>query len=247
MKQLFVIIAALLMLAGCANMRGPVDNLAPIRAQIAGVEGKEWPDPEARFGKAITEFEERDAVDIPPQGAVLGVGSSSMRGWHSNIAEDLAPLVIIPRGFGGSNMNDVLHFMDRIVLPYKPSKILLYEGDNDIAGGHPVEQVVGTYIEFIDRVHAALPDTMIYIIAIKPSPSRANVWPQMQQANALLKAACDLDERLVFVDVATAMLDESGTVREDIFLNDRLHMNRTGYVIWRDVTRAALGLEPMTE
>ncbi len=247
MKQLLVVMVALLLLGGCANLGGPVDTLAPIRAQVAGVEGKAWPDPETRFGKAIAEFEAQDAVAFPPAGAVLGIGSSSMRGWHRTIAGDLAPLVVIPRGFGGSNMNDVVHFMDRIVLPYKPSKILLYEGDNDIAGGHPVEQVVGSYIEFIDRVHAALPDTKIYLIAVKPSPSRWNVWPEMQRTNELLAAACALDDRLVFVDVAGAMLEESGNVREDIFLNDRLHMNPEGYAIWTRVMRAALGLDPIAE
>lgn len=243
MKTLLLMIVSVLLFAACAQTGARVDALAPIRAQVAGVEGKEWPDPEARFGNAIRDFEAADAAQFPPEGAVLGIGSSSMRGWHGNIAEDLAPLTVIPRGFGGSNMNDAVYFMDRIVLPYKPSKILLYEGDNDIAGGHPPQQVVAKYIEFIDRVHAELPKTKIYIIAVKPSPSRWNVWPQMQETNALLKQLCELDDRLVFVDVATAMMDESGVkVREDIFLNDRLHMNRQGYLIWREVMREALGI-----
>jgi lysophospholipase L1-like esterase len=243
LKSLLAMLVLGIVLTGCSLAQGNVDTLAPVRAQVAGVEGKNWPDPEARFGKAIAEFEEADAKEFPPEGVLLGIGSSSMRGWHGNIAEDLAPLTVIPRGFGGSNMNDAVYFMDRIVLPYKPSKILLYEGDNDIAGGHPPQQVVAKYIEFIDRVHAELPKTKIYIIAVKPSPSRWNVWPQMQETNALLKQLCELDDRLVFVDVATAMMDESGVkVREDIFLNDRLHMNRQGYLIWREVMREALGI-----
>jgi len=243
MKLLTFLLTIVIFASGC-HSHTKIDRLASIRAQVAGVEGKEWPDPERRFGAAIAEFEAADAREFPPEGAVLGIGSSSMRGWHSNIDQDLAPLTIIPRGFGGSNINDVLHFMDRIVIPYKPAKILLYEGDNDIAGGHPVEQVVAGYLEFIDRVHAELPDTEIYIIAVKPSPSRWNVWPQMQRTNEMLAAACELDDRLHFVDVATAMMDDSGTmVREDIFLNDRLHMNREGYVIWTRVTRESLGLD----
>ncbi len=44
------------------------------------------------------------------------VGSSSIRMWHGQIADDLAPLTVIPRGFGGSNMNDLLHYVDELAI-----------------------------------------------------------------------------------------------------------------------------------
>ena len=92
-----------------------------------------------RFESSVAGFEKSDAEAMPPAGAVLCIGSSSMRMWHPTIKEDLAPLTVIPRGFGGSTMNDLLAFTDRIVMPYKPRAILVYEEDNDAQGGISVE------------------------------------------------------------------------------------------------------------
>ena len=95
-----------------------------------------------------------------------------MRMWHSKIHEDLAPLTVIARGFGGSTMFDLLHYTDRIVLPYKPRAIVVYEGDNDVAIGVGPEEIRDTFRKFVHKVHAALPQTRIYFLAIKPSYSR---------------------------------------------------------------------------
>ena len=103
-------------------------------AQDQELDGKPYRDP-TRFEQQIQAFETTDQQAFPPQNAIVCTGSSSMRGWHDTIADDLAPLTVIPRGFGGSNMNDALHYADRIALAYKPRAIVVYEGDNDIAQG----------------------------------------------------------------------------------------------------------------
>lgn len=198
-----------------------------------------WPDP-TRYENAIVAFEEEDAQTPPPAQAIVAVGSSSMRGWHKSIEEDLAPFVIIPRGFGGSNMHDVLHYTDRIVTAYNPKAVLLYEGDNDIAAGASAEVVFSTYMAFFKRVWAADSDVRIYVLSIKPSPSRWKHWPEMQRANELLKRQCNRDRRLIFIDVATPMLDSNGEPKPEIFLSDNLHMKRAGYEIWRDAVLPVL-------
>lgn len=198
-----------------------------------------YPNP-ARFEKHIAGFEAADKENPPPKGAALCVGSSSMRGWHKTIREDLAPITVIPRGFGGSNLNDVIHFADRIVLPYEPRAIVLYEGDNDIASGISPEQYLETFNAFTALVHKQLPECRIYVLSIKPSISRWKIWPKMERANQLVAAACAQDERLTYVDVATGMLNEAGTPRKELLQKDNLHMTREGYVVWRDVLRPVL-------
>ncbi len=200
---------------------------------------KQYSSPE-RFEQAILAFETADAKKFPPPGAIVCIGSSSMRGWHSTIAEDLAPLTIIPRGFGGSNMNDALHFADRIVIPYKPRAVVLYEGDNDIAGKIAPEKIRDTFRALVDKIHQAIPEARIYFISIKPSISRWKLWPRMEAANRLIQEECSGDERLVYVDVATAMLDENSEPRKELFQKDNLHLTRAGYTIWRDVLRPVL-------
>jgi len=202
-------------------------------------EAAEWPDPE-RFEGAIAAFEAEDATAPPPAGAIVAVGSSSLRLWREQIGPDLSPLTIVPRGFGGSNMNDLLHYLDRAVLAYEPRAILLYEGDNDAAQGLSPASILDRFGELVHRTHAALPDTRIYVLAVKPSPARWELWPTMQETNRLLAEACREDERLRFIDVATPLLGEDGAPRPGLFVDDRLHLNRQGYELWRDRIRPVL-------
>ncbi len=212
-------------------------SAASVSGQAAETEG--YPSPK-RFESAIEHFEKQDHFSPPPTGAIVCVGSSSMRKWHGKIHEDLAPLTVIARGFGGSNMNDLLYYLDRIVLKYKPRAVVIYEGDNDTAVGISPSTIAEMFRKVATRIHQALPQARIYFLAIKPSVARWKLWPKMQQANRLIAHQCAQDPRLTFVDVATPMLDSNGQVKKDIFESDNLHMNRKGYEIWRDVLRPIL-------
>lgn len=198
-----------------------------------------YPNPE-RFENSIKKFEENDKKKQPPEGAIVCVGSSSMRGWHSSIKKDLAPLTVIPRGFGGSNMNDVLHFINRIVINYKPRAILLYEGDNDMAANIKPEKFIVKFNKFVADIHKVLPETRIYVLAIKPSISRWKLWPSMKKSNKLLQEKCEQDELLTYIDIATPMLDANNNPKKEIFKKDNLHMNRKGYDIWTKTVKTII-------
>ncbi|MEO1996524.1 MAG: GDSL-type esterase/lipase family protein, partial [Planctomycetaceae bacterium] len=193
-----------------------------------------------RFEDSIQRFEARDAQRLPRRQGIVCVGSSSIRGWHATIQQDLAPLTIIPRGFGGSNMNDALHYADRIVIRYRPRAIVLYEGDNDVAQNIAPAKISATFQLFVVKVHRELPQCRIYFLAIKPSIRRWNLWPRMQAANQNIAAICAKDPRLTYVDVAAGMLNDTGEPRPEIFMADKLHMKRPGYLIWRDALRPVL-------
>jgi lysophospholipase L1-like esterase len=198
-----------------------------------------YPDPE-RLEAEVLAFEESDRSTPPPSGAILCLGSSSMRMWHEHLASDLSPLAVVPRGFGGSTMCDALVYLPRIVLALRPRALLLYEGDNDIDFGVSPEGVRETFDAFVREVQQALPGTRIYMLSIKPSPARWELWPQMLEANRLLALACGGDSLLTYIDVATPMLGENGLPRESLFLPDSLHMNENGYATWRSVIRPVL-------
>jgi lysophospholipase L1-like esterase len=195
------------------------------------------PDP-ARFESEIAAFETWDRQNSPPPGAVLFVGSSSIRMWQT--AESFPDLPVINRGFGGSHISDVNHFAGRIVLKYKPRMIVFYAGDNDIADGKSPQQVFEDFQRFVQIVHARLRDTPIVFISIKPSPSRWKLWPQVQEANALVEEFSKSDGRLVYVDAATPMLAPDGQPRPEIFLDDELHMNVAGYRLWTRILAPVL-------
>jgi len=191
------------------------------------------------FSTDIRKFEYEDIKNPPEQNAVLFIGSSSIRMWKT-VYEDMKPLKVINRGFGGSQAEHVLFYMDRIVFPYNPSKIVFYEGDNDIAAGKKAEKVLENFMTFVDTVHKRLPETKIYFISIKPSYARIKIWPEMNRANKLIEKFCLKNSFTEFIDVSNPMFESGGKLREDIFLTDQLHMNGTGYAIWTKIIKPKL-------
>ncbi len=193
-----------------------------------------------RFEKNIERFEAMDAENMPPEGAIVLTGSSSIALWNRSAAEALAPLTVIPRGFGGSVMGDVLHYLDRVALVYKPRAILIYEGDNDTAFGLDLDLVEGQLNEIIARVDAELPDTRIYLLSVKPSVARLNFWEQAQALSARYQAIADANPKVFTIDVVTPFMDANGEVMRDIFISDNLHLNEKGNEIWGRAIKAGL-------
>ena len=195
--------------------------------------------PEARWEKDIRAFEAADKTNPPPQHAVLFIGSSSIKRW-AEVAQAFPGHKVLNRGFGGSQLSDSVAFVDRIVTPYKPKLVLLYAGDNDIASGKSPERVFADFKTFVSKIHAALPDTRIAYIAIKPCPLREKFLDQVKTANRLIQEYTTSDKRLLFVDVFTPMLTKAGRPRADLCIKDGLHPNAQCYELWAALLRPIL-------
>ena len=186
----------------------------------------------------VQAFEAEDSANPPPPNASLFIGSSSIRLWP-DLERVLPCRTVLNRGFGGSQMSDVLFYFDRLVARYRPSLIVIYEGDNDLAAGRSVRQVLRDYSDFVARVERQLPDTAIAFIAVKPSPSRAHLQSKNRRLNELLRELAEA-RHLRFIDVFTPMLDAAGEARPELFEADMLHLNSTGYDLWESLVRDGL-------
>lgn len=193
----------------------------------------------AKWEKEIQAFEEIDRVKPPPKGAILFTGSSSIRLWKT-LTEDFPDHVVLNRGFGGSQLADVIHFADRIVFPYEPRQIVLYGGANDIAAGKTAQTVLADFQKFVGRVRGRLPHCQILFISVAPNPARWDQVERVRLANQLVRRFTEERPRLAFVDTFYAMLGTDGLPLPDIYVEDRLHMNPKGYTIWREIVRASL-------
>jgi lysophospholipase L1-like esterase len=149
---------------------------------------------------------------------------------------------VIARGFGGSIMHDLLHYLDRVALVYEPRAILIYEGDNDTKPGEvlPRKLVLAQLEQIIARVHEALPKTRIYVLSVKPSVLRWSVWPIAQELSSGFARIAEQDPLVYYVDVATPLLNDDGSARPDIYVEDMLHLNDAGNEIWGRTIKAAL-------
>ncbi len=206
------------------------------------VSGQSLPNPQ-RFEGAILQFEAQDKINPPAEGGIVLTGSSSIARWNDQAQDVLSPLTVISRGFGGSVMNDVLHYLERVALVYKPRAILIYEGDNDVWLDNPVipnTVIVDQLKSIIEKIHNELPGARVYVLSVKPSISRWRVWPAAQALSQEFKLIAEKNPLVHYIDVATPLLDDNGVVMKDIFVEDNLHLNNKGYEIWGRTIKEAL-------
>jgi lysophospholipase L1-like esterase len=209
--------------------------LLVLTAAWAPILGEEGPE---QWEESVAAFERADRDMPPAKGAILFIGSSSIRLW--NLPQHFPDLNVVNRGFGGSQIRDVVHFANRIVIPYQPRLIVLYAGDNDIAAGKKAEQLLSDFQEFVRVVRDKLPDTRIVFISIKPSPARWHLVAEMRRANQLIHDSMAQDDRLEYSDVHTAMIGANGQPRAELFISDGLHLNEDGYKLWTTLLRGKL-------
>jgi lysophospholipase L1-like esterase len=202
---------------------------------LAGMRNAEF------WESTIAGFEELDRANPPEPGAILFTGSSSIVMWET-LARDMSPLRVLNRGFGGSQIDHVSHYVTRVVHPYRPSAVVLYAGDNDLASGtgKTAESVFADFREFVRLVHAELPGVPIYFIAIKPSTLRWDRWPIMSDANGRIAKWSGETDDVDYIDIATPMLGESGEPDSELFLLDGLHLSEEGYALWTGVVKPFL-------
>jgi len=193
---------------------------------------------EARWAAEMTSFEREDREARPAPGGIAFVGSSSIRLW--NLERWFPGLPVLNRGFGGSHIADAVEHVDLLVIRHKPRIVVFYAGDNDIAAGKTPQEVAADFGRFAGRVHDALPATRIAFIAIKPSLQRWGSIAAIREANALVRAYCDTDDRLGFIDIAGPMLGWDGKPRADLLVDDGLHLSEKGYELWAFLVRPFL-------
>lgn len=199
------------------------------------------PDP-ARFAADIRTFRQWDEKNAVPQDGVLFVGSSSIRLWAS--ASKFPGLPIINRGFGGSHISDVHHYIEDVALKYRPAVVVFYAGENDIASGKTPERVRDDFRAFALQMLKVRSDARIIFISIKPSPARWALWPAMREANerirSYIQGYSEQSPRLFYADVAQAMLSADGSTRSELYVEDGIHMTEAGYAIWERVLTPVL-------
>ena len=192
-----------------------------------------------RSENAIKEFEKKDAEKMPAPGGIVLAGSSTFTKW-TNADEDLAPLPIINRGFGGSTLPEVIHYADQTILKYHPKTVVIY-CENDMFGSKPKspEQVRDAYVTLTKIIRDKEPDVKIFGVSLKPSPSRWNKRLDVERANKLIQDFIKSDRRHEYIDVWPVMI-KNGRPDGTIFLKDSLHMNEEGYRRWVTVLKPIL-------
>jgi len=191
------------------------------------------PDPN-RFAKAIADFEESDKKNPFPKGGIVFVGSSSIR--RLDIPSVFPGLKALNRGFGGSQISDVNHFIEETVLKYEPGITVLFCGGNDLWARKPSLQVLEDFKQFTAKLFERAPDGKLLVLAARPSPKRHSIIETELAFNYLVEMEALKDDRITYIrGSCDRYFDEKGNFYMDLFADDLLHMSDAGYKIWNEI------------
>ena len=194
--------------------------------------------PSSKLEEQVARFA-RDPAPAP--GGILLVGSSIFRQWKS-CAEDLAPLPVTNRAFGGSHTSHQLRFFDRVVPSARPDLVVWYCGSNDVKNGTAPAVVIARTREWIGKVQAALPTTGILLLAVMNSPQkrRDGQTEAVLAVNRGLAGLADETRRVSFLEINPAFEGAGGEPRTELYAEDGLHLNTEGYRRMAELLRPAL-------
>ncbi len=188
-------------------------------------------DPDA-WRTSIHRFEAEDKTNPPAPGAIVFVGSSSFTFW-STMEKDMAPLPVINRGFGGAMIDDVIRYIDRMIIRYKPKAVVLFAGANDIVGprAKSPQRVAELFRVFVSRVRESLPDALIFYIGITPTPAGWKWWSIAKETNRLISDIVSADSKLRFIDLSDLLLGADKMPDRSLYGGNG-HLNELGYERW---------------
>ncbi len=200
------------------------------------------PDPVFPFSREVEAFAKADAGHPIASDATLFIGSSSIRLWDT--AASFTGMTTVNRGFGGASTPHVLHYYDRLRPPGRLRAIVVYVGENDLAGGATPDKVSKDLLTLLKRLRTDYARAAIACLSLKPSPLRWMLWPKMMAVNQAVMAAAG-KMRITYLDVGSSLLAPDGLPDASLFRQDGLHMNPRGYERWTRIVRGWLEQRPV--
>ena len=250
MNKKFLAISSFFILISCSGDFVELENRVKMQAEKNGIEMsffqvkkealyiQQWSKDDT-FIDEINEFKRLDKENFPGKGKILFTGSSSIRFWDS-LEEDMEPLEVLNRGFGGAQISHVIHHFEVIVKPYNPKAIVFFCGTNDLTALKTPEETVHDFKKFLSLVRNEFGNIKVYVIGIKPSVDRLYLDKEERIFNSSIKLLASQDAYLEYIDVWDSMLSEDGSRMPELFIEDGLHMNKKGYEVWTKQVRKSL-------
>ncbi len=190
-----------------------------------------------RFADQVAEIKDRQIDSKNP--LIIFTGSSSIRMW-TDLEDRFPQYHLLNNGFGGSHFSDLIHYADELILRFNPTQVFIYEGDNDLAAGKSAAEIKRDTRKIVEIIHMTNKDCEVVLISPKPSLARWHLKEKYQELNKALREYADGKPAVKFADVWTPMLAPDGNVKNDLFIDDGLHMNQKGYDIWYEVLKPYL-------
>jgi len=184
------------------------------------------------FESEVTALEAKLSQSPISSSPVVFYGSSSIRLWKS-LQQDFSGYAVMNCGFGGSRLTDCVRYANRLVLPRKPSAIVIYAGDNDLAAGAPPEKVFQSFKQLFGIFRTYSPSIPIAFVSVKPSPARLGFLANILKFNQLVGDFLKTQPETEYIDVCSDMLGQDRKPIQALFVSDQIHLSPAGYQILR--------------
>lgn len=208
-------------------LRGKPVQCNPVKGVPKLVQQLKWDQKMRRYEKA-------DSINPPAKNAILFVGSSTIENWKS-LEKDFPQKTVLNRGVSGTKTIDLINYKDRLITPYRPKQIFVYEGDNDIGYKWSPEEILSQIKRLFSILRKEKPDAEIIFISIKPSVRRMKDKDRIEKTNALIKEFAEQQSNTAYADVYNAMFTANGELFPEHYREDGLHLTDEGYAVWKKV------------
>lgn len=169
----------------------------------------------------------------------LFYGSSSVRLWGS-LNDDFEEFKPVNLGFGGSTLAACVWFFDRLMTPFKPQRLVIYAGDNDLGDGRQPKEVFASFQQLVGKVASRYGDIPCYFISLKPSIARWPIVDKFRLTNSLIETEIQKHNNWHYINIFPAMLNASGYPDKEYFTGDGLHLSNKGYALWTQIVRSSI-------
>ena len=171
---------------------------------------------------------------LPKQpGAIVFLGDSqtALCEWRELFGDTLP---ILNRGIVADHVYGIRNRLEEI-LQNQPTKIFLLVGINDLLFGKSIAEVEAGYLEILKGIKEKSPATQIVVQSVLPvNTTMKNMGIENAQIQAFNTRLIQIAEEnnLTFVDIYNHLTDASGNL-DRRFSEDGLHLNGTGYLVWK--------------
>ena len=168
----------------------------------------------------------------PGATVMLGDSQTALCEWQELLGDSTT---VLNRGISGDYTDGVFRRLDE-VLRHRPRRIFLLIGVNDLFFGNKQPAAEARYRDIVQKIRHESPDTELILQSILPVNNKARSLPasnvEIREMNTRI-ARIAKDYALPYIDLYEALIDAGGELSLR-FTDDGIHLNGTGYTVWKN-------------
>ena len=205
--------------------------------------GTSWLDTHAKLVEHVKES--KGGIDF------LLVGDSITQQWGSPLdkkpmnagwVKQFGMAKVVNIGIGGDKSQNVLWRLDHSGIDgLEPKCVVLMIGNNNMffvpeTGVEPAAKGVKACV---DNLRRKFPKAPIVVVKILPAHEPGNAfYENIRKTNAALDPLkLDADKLVRVLDLTAYMVNNDGTVKADLYANDKIHLSDAGYAVYAEKLR----------